>query len=68
MAADHALSFDVVTAEGKAVTANAKQNPDLFSRCGDCDVYKLVPNQLFPVKDEEQFYFTAYTIYRVCGN
>ena len=30
MAADHALSFDVITAEGKAVTANAKQNSDLF--------------------------------------
>ncbi|KAH9206006.1 FAD binding domain-containing protein [Leptodontidium sp. 2 PMI_412] len=30
MAADQVLSFDVITAEGRAVTANAKQNPDLF--------------------------------------
>ena len=29
-AADNTLSFDVVTAEGDYVTANAKQNPDLF--------------------------------------
>lgn len=30
MAADHALAFEVVTAEGKYVTANAKENSDLF--------------------------------------
>ncbi|KAF9524796.1 FAD binding domain-containing protein, partial [Crepidotus variabilis] len=30
MAADQALSFDVVTADGLYVTANAKSNPDLF--------------------------------------
>lgn len=30
MGADNVLSFDAVTAEGKYVTANAKENPDLF--------------------------------------
>ena len=30
MAADHALSFDVVTADGQYVCANANENPDLF--------------------------------------
>ncbi|KAK1752608.1 6-hydroxy-D-nicotine oxidase [Echria macrotheca] len=29
-AADNALSFDVITADGEYVTANAKENPDLF--------------------------------------
>ncbi|KAF2185655.1 FAD binding domain-containing protein [Zopfia rhizophila CBS 207.26] len=30
MAADHALSFDIVSATGEFVTANAESNPDLF--------------------------------------
>jgi hypothetical protein len=30
MGADNVLSFDAITAEGKYVTANAKENPDLF--------------------------------------
>ncbi|KAF2838249.1 FAD-binding domain-containing protein [Patellaria atrata CBS 101060] len=30
LAADNALSFDVVTADGNFVTANADENPDLF--------------------------------------
>lgn len=30
MGADNVLSFDVVTVEGKFVTANAQENPDLF--------------------------------------
>jgi FAD/FMN-containing dehydrogenase len=30
MASDNVLSFDAITAEGKYVTANAKENPDLF--------------------------------------
>jgi FAD/FMN-containing dehydrogenase len=30
MAADHALEFEVVTTSGEYVTANAKENPDLF--------------------------------------
>ncbi|KAG2017799.1 FAD binding domain-containing protein [Coprinopsis cinerea AmutBmut pab1-1] len=30
MAADQALSFDVITADGRYVTANAAKNPDLF--------------------------------------
>lgn len=30
MGADNVLSFDVVTASGEYVTANAKENPDLF--------------------------------------
>lgn len=30
MGADNVLSFDAITAEGEYVTANAKENPDLF--------------------------------------
>jgi hypothetical protein len=30
MGADNVLSFDAITAEGKYVTANAKENPDLY--------------------------------------
>lgn len=30
MGADNVLSFDAITAEGKYVTANARENPDLF--------------------------------------
>jgi FAD/FMN-containing dehydrogenase len=30
MGADNVLSFDAITAEGKYVTASAKENPDLF--------------------------------------
>lgn len=30
MAADQALSFDVITADGVYRTANARENPDLF--------------------------------------
>jgi hypothetical protein len=30
MASDNVLSFDAITAEGKYVTANAQENPDLF--------------------------------------
>ena len=30
MGADNVLSFDAITAEGEFVTANAKENPDLF--------------------------------------
>jgi FAD/FMN-containing dehydrogenase len=30
MGADNVLSFDAITAKGEYVTANAKENPDLF--------------------------------------
>lgn len=51
---DHALSFEVVTADGQLVTASATENPDLFwaLRGGGGSTYGVVSSVLFRVHDD----------------
>ncbi|EAQ82972.1 hypothetical protein CHGG_10790 [Chaetomium globosum CBS 148.51] len=55
-AADNALSFDVITAEGEFVTANAKTNPELFwgLKGGGPGSYGVVVSASFKTFPEHQ--------------
>jgi hypothetical protein len=63
MAADQVLNFEVVTADGRFVTANAKENPDLFwaLRGGGGSTYGIVTSAVIKAHPDMKVTTTTFS-------